>query len=64
MQDYQKRVIEEKQELDARLDKLNHFVQSKHFLTIPEDEQERLQRQQGFMIDYSKVLGERIEAFK
>jgi hypothetical protein len=64
MQAYQQRVIEEKQELDAKLEKLNQFIASPQFLVVEVDEQKRLQRQQTFMKAYSNVLSERIEAFK
>jgi hypothetical protein len=64
MQAYQQRVIEEKQELDAKLDKLNQFIDSPQFLVIDGEEQKRLRLQRTFMLAYSNVLGERIEAFK
>lgn len=64
MQAYQQRVIEEKQELDAKRDKLGQFIDSPQFLAADSEEQKRLKLQRTFMLAYSNVLGERIEAFK
>ena len=68
MEDYQKRVIGEKAELDAKLEKLQTFlVKQFHFyaeeMEITSDELNRLERQAEVMAEYSKILGERIEAF-
>ena len=68
MEDYQKRVIDEKAELDAKLEKLQTFlVKQFHFnaeeMEITSDELNRLKRQAEVMAEYSKILGERIEAF-
>jgi hypothetical protein len=63
MEAYQSRVIDEKQELDSKLEKLDQFATSEQFATVAPAEQERLQRQLQIMKNYSQVLSERIEAF-
>ncbi len=64
MQPHQQRVVDEKNELDEKLTKLNAFVSAGTiFDTLASAEQERLRRQAGIMAEYSAVLGERIEAF-
>jgi len=63
MKEYQKRVVEEKTELDNKLVKLNNFIESDRFEDIDEEEQERLTRQGIAMQDYSLILEERIAAF-
>jgi len=60
---YKSRVIEEKKELDDKLEKLKEFTISEKFSLLPDDEQGRMNRQHAIMEDYSIVLGERIENF-
>lgn len=60
---YQQRVIDEKAELDERLAKLNKFLATGTFAELPQDEQDRMQRQAKYMRRYSEILGNRIEAF-
>ena len=66
MQDYQKRVIEEKAELDERLLHLRHFIKVGNdvYENLPWSEKARLTRQVLAMGDYSQVLKERIDAFE
>jgi hypothetical protein len=63
MQLHQQRVVDEKKELDVKLEKLSAFIQGPIFQTLKSDEQERLTRQSKLMDQYSGVLAERIEAF-
>lgn len=64
LEPHQQRVVCEKQELDARIDKLKDFIGNNPiFDSLEKDEQYRLKRQYNHMCDYSDVLGERIEAF-
>ena len=63
MQAFQQRVVDEKAELDEKLSKLDAFVLTGKFDALPNAEQERMQRQQKAMGEYSAVLGERIAAF-
>lgn len=63
---YQERVVEEKVELDVKIEGLSLFIKSESsaFTSLPHDEQERLQYQLIYMKGYSKVLGERISNFR
>ena len=60
---HQQRVIEEKQELDTKREKLGEFKNTDMFLSLPWQEQERLNTQAHIMTMYSSVLGERIRNF-
>jgi hypothetical protein len=60
---FQDRVRNEKAELDAKLHKLQDFLVSSIFTTLPDDERVRLQRQAHWMEGYSDILTERISAF-
>ena len=64
MQSYQQRVVTEKEELDTKIQALTAFAKSAAFsATVPEAEQRRMLRQLVVMQDYSRILGERIDAF-
>jgi len=63
MQEFQQRVVDEKAALDDKLTRLTTFVGSETFNGLPEDEQERLHRQEMLMELYSDVLAERIANF-
>ena len=62
-QPHQQRVVDEKRELDERLEKLCLFSNGNTFPTLPILEQERLNTQRHLMCILSAVLGERIAAF-
>jgi hypothetical protein len=65
MKDYQQRVVDEKKELDRKTAALSAFLDDDNSVQIvPPDEWERMSRQQKIMVQYSMVLGERIENFK
>lgn len=65
LQPHQQRVVEEKAELDEKLDKLSEFIESSPvFKDLDHTERHRLLRQEGLMFGYSNVLGERIAAFR
>jgi len=65
MQPYQKRVIEEKEELDKKARALSDFIgNSKVFDTLDPTEQERMKEQNDVMWQYSEILGSRIAAFE
>ena len=65
MEAYQKRVIEEKSDLDGKIKRLNAFINDLNkFNGLPGDERVRLTRQETAMREYSAILGERIAAFK
>jgi hypothetical protein len=60
---HQIRVVEEKKELDGKIDKLSAFKGATLFSQLDEAEQERLVRQLSCMGEYSEILQERINAF-
>lgn len=60
---HQQRVIGEKVQLDDKVQKLNGFIGTEFFKSLPEAEQDRLLRQAMSMRDYATVLEERIDAF-
>jgi len=60
---HQQRVIVEKAELDARLEKLVPFLSSDTCHALSFDERGRLKRQAEVMEMYSGILGARIAAF-
>ena len=63
MLDYQKRVVDEKRELDDKIKKLRDFHTTDHYHALVEAEQQRLWAQLNVMQTYSSILGERIGAF-
>ena len=63
MPPHQRRVINERAELEERLDKLTAFLATPTFESLADAEQERLVRQSGVMVQLSDVLAERIAAF-
>ena len=58
---HQKRVVEEKRELDGRIKRLTAFLQNVQ--DCPAAEQERLRAQLHHMEMYSGVLNERVQHF-
>ncbi len=65
MQPFQARVVDEKRELDSKIDKLSDFIDmSGQFEKLDEGEQSRLRIQKACMKAYSTALGERIAHFK
>lgn len=62
-QPHQQRVVDEKAELDSKLEKLNTFLGGTFYEGLPEAERLRLARQGCVMKDYSDILSDRIAAF-
>ena len=60
---HQQRVIDEKAELDEKVEKLGAFIHSDAFTNVETEERARLYRQFVVMKNYAKILGERIAAF-
>lgn len=60
---YQQRVIDEKMELDSKLEKLNAFFATEIFNRLLDEEKDRMRRQAMAMLAYSGILDERIKAF-
>ncbi len=64
MQPHQQRVVDEKKELDDKLDKLKTFIETNPvFKGLPDDERGRLNKQFDLMDGYSSILSQRIAAF-
>ena len=63
MEPHQERVVVEKSELDAKIEKLDSFRAGTIFQTLAAEEQDRLNMQLSHMRAYSGVLADRIEAF-
>ena len=65
MQPFQERIITEKQDLDAKRQKLREFIgSSPTYRTLAEIERSRLNRQLEAMTLYSNILEERIASFQ
>ena len=64
MQEYQQRVIDEREELYDKLVNLNKFIcGTAIFDSLDGDEQNRLRAQRFIMNEYADVLTSRIDAF-
>ena len=66
MQAHQQRVVDEKQELDGRLEKLLAFIGNGAgtiFSGLVTEERQRLTTQARIMREYSDILADRIAAF-
>lgn len=63
MQLHQVRVVNEKNELDEKIAKLNAFFLTETFLALDAGEKRRLYIQDHVMAQYSQILGARIAAF-
>lgn len=61
---HQLRVVEERDELAGRLDRLTEFLKGNLFCTLSTDERRRLELQHHFMSGYLEVLCERIVHFQ
>ena len=60
--DFQDRVREERDELGKKIKRLNAFLVSQ--MGIPMAERNRLDRQYNLMVEYRRVLSERIDAWQ
>jgi len=60
---HQLRVLNEEAELAERVDKLYAFMVSERFDAVPDDEQDRMEKQHEAMKVYRDVLRERIANF-
>lgn len=63
LSDYEKRVVEEKNELDDKIRKLSDFMEGEIFSSLTEKEQYLLRKQLLWITNYKKVLEERIDVF-
>ena len=65
MQDYQKRVLREKEDLDDKFSRITAFIKKDHCeREVGQAEFIRLVNQASAMKRYSDILGERIANFK
>jgi len=64
MTDWQQRVVDEKIELDAKIEKINLFIKSDTFALLDRIVIELLWDQRALMVRYSAVLGQRIQLFR
>lgn len=64
MPPHQRRVLNEKYDLDDKINKLQTFIKGEAFIRLPEAEADRLLRQASYMISYAEVLSERVDAFQ
>jgi len=65
MEEYQKRVVEEKLELDVKAKALSNFIGlGNEFESIDSVEQELIKEQCEIMWQYSEILEKRIASFK
>lgn len=68
MAPHQQRVVDEKVELDKKIEALNLFIDSRDkpgsiFANLPQAERDRLYVQVNVMATYSDILAQRIAAF-
>lgn len=63
MEDYQQRVLDEKTELDAKIQKLEVFLSTPIFDNMPRTARELLIIQYAYMGNYSTILSQRIVLF-
>jgi hypothetical protein len=63
MEDWQQRVVDEKKELDKKLENLRKFLSTESFQKLAIKEQARLEYQKLIMMSYSDVLHLRIVNF-
>ena len=61
MRKYQKRIIQEKKELDQKIKKLNTFLESESAEKLDDYEFQVMVKQRNSMNDYSMYLQHRIE---
>jgi hypothetical protein len=61
---YQERVVQEKKDLDVKIEALKTFIEGDAFHEVEEDEQKRMLDQLEAMDTYSEILGDRIDNFE
>jgi len=64
MLEYQKRVIDERSELEIKIDRLISFIAGDTFAAMPVDERVILENQLDVMKEYSEILTTRIAGFE
>ena len=61
---HQERVIAEQAELNTKLNSLSIFMAGNSYNTLNSDERDLLRKQQRAMEEYSRILNQRIAAFR
>lgn len=61
---HEQRVVQEREELQGRLERLSTFMTGPVFKSLPQLDQDLLHRQNWLMIELVFVLAERIERFQ
>lgn len=61
--EFQKRILEEAQELAERLNKLNAFMASTAFIALTREEKDLLYEQSRTMNHYLQILGQRLDYY-
>lgn len=64
MQDYQKQIIKDKEEIDKKIIRMTSFIFSDKFSNVANAEKERIKDQLNIMMEYSHCLRDRIRAFE
>ncbi|WP_337918720.1 crAss001_48 related protein [Vibrio cholerae] len=64
MEPHQQRVVEEKKELDSKIEKLNTFIDGQVFKKLDNEDKKLLIKQLHEMKAYSRTLGCRIRRFE
>jgi hypothetical protein len=62
MQDFQRRVVDEREELNVKIVKLAMFLHTNTYGSLPVAEQVRLENQRNVMVVYRDILDARITA--
>lgn len=60
---YQERVILELEDLNAKIGRLDNFLQTEFYDALPQVEQDMLLMQKNVMIVYANILASRISRF-
>jgi len=64
MEDYQERVVNERDELGKKIMKLIAFMFTERFNSLEHEERTNLEKQLYIMIEYTSILQDRINLFK
>lgn len=62
-QPHEQRVIEERYELEAKLEKLNEFMKTDIFNGLPSQQRLLMSAQSSAMANYANILASRIDLF-
>lgn len=64
MEAYQQRVVDERRELDEKIERLAGFIASTAFDFVDHEQRQLLLRQHDAMVTYSDILQQRISLFE